>query len=51
MDEACNQRLANVRESVNTYWLDKPLNNMALLINTLCDWMKRLYPLRDGGEL
>ena len=30
MDEAYNQRLANVREGVNTYWLDKPLNNVTL---------------------
>ena len=30
MDEAYNYRLANVREGVNTYWLDKPLNNVTL---------------------
>ena len=30
MDEAYNRRLANIREGVNTYWLDKPLNSVTL---------------------
>ena len=52
MDEAYNYRLANVREGVNTYWLDKPLNNVTLAHkHSLRLDGKRLYPLRDGGEL
>ena len=30
MDEAYNRHLANIREGVNTYWLDKPLNSVTL---------------------
>lgn len=30
MEEAYNRRLANIREGVNTYWLDKPLNGLTL---------------------
>lgn len=30
MQRAYNWRLANIREGVNTYWLDKPLNSLTV---------------------